>query len=63
MPIRYLYKKKRKKKLPMNDFTQEENEVSRIVEMKNVAERPSDATVCLLRMFARYYEPSMMVAV
>lgn len=49
--------------VPMNDFTQKENEKSKIIELKNVVEQPSEDTVFFLRMFARAYEPSMMVAV
>ena len=45
------------KHLPMDDFTLAENEMSKIVEMGNRQEKPSEDVMFFLRLFARVYNP------
>ena len=52
----------RKKKLPMNDSTLAENEMSKIVEMGKRQEGASEDTMFFLRLFARVYEPRLTVS-
>ena len=47
----------------MNDSTPFEKKTSRILELKNKLVRPSKDTLFFLQLFARMYEPQMMMGV
>lgn len=47
----------------MNDSTPFEKKTSRILELKNKLVRPSEDTLFFLQMFARAYEPRMVISV
>lgn len=50
------------KHLPMNDSTPS-NKTSKIIELKNRLARPSKDTLFFLQLFARVYEPRMVMGV